>query len=84
MTPAILAAYFALSSWGSPCINYQPIGTETHWEAPYNYTTYAASCGMELRFILVTSDVSFHRDWITYFTESEWLRNMPDIENMMP
>ncbi len=83
MTPAILAAYFAIASWGSPCVDYTLISITTQEFAHYRTTAYTANCGTELREVIVARDLNGGRCGITYLAHSEWIRNMPNIENMM-
>lgn len=81
MAPTVLAAFFALSAWGRPCAAPVLLPTRVEWEAPYLKATYAANCDGELRTIIVAADWGGHSYGITYLAHSEWLRNMPDIEN---
>jgi hypothetical protein len=81
VTPALLATFFSLSAWGTPCPAPSLLPIRIEWESPYLKTVYAADCGGELREIIVAADWYGQRYGITYLAGSEWLRGMPDVEN---
>lgn len=83
VNPSLLAAFFALSAWGSPCSAPKVLPARVEWEAPYLKVTHAADCDGELREVIVATDWYGQRYGITYLCGSEWLRSMPDIENWM-
>jgi hypothetical protein len=84
VAPAILAAFFGLSSWGiSPCLRVTLIPTVEVWAPPYVVTTFAASRGTELLEVIVARDIDGARYGTTYFKASRQMHRLPDIENWL-
>ena len=84
MAPAILAAFFGLSSWGvSPCLRTTLLPTVEVWAPPYVVTTYAASRGTDLLEVIIARDLNGARYGITYLKASQQMQTLPDIENWL-